>query len=36
MPVKNYKMLEPARKLRREMTPQERKLWYAFFEGLSS
>ena len=27
---KNYKMLEPARKLRREMTPQECKLWYAF------
>ena len=32
MPVKNYKMLEPARKLRREMTPQERKLWYAFLK----
>ncbi len=31
-PVKNYKMLEPARKLRREMTPQERKLWYAFLK----
>ena len=29
---KNYKMLEPARKLRREMTPQERKLWYAFLK----
>ena len=27
---KNYKMLEVARRLRREMTPQERKLWYRF------
>ena len=27
---KNYKMLDTARKLRREMTPQERKLWYLF------
>ena len=27
---KNYKMLEVARKLRRDMTPQERKLWYRF------
>lgn len=25
-------MLETARKLRREMTPQERKLWYAFLK----
>ena len=31
-PSQNYKMLEPARKLRREMTPQERKLWYAFLK----
>ena len=28
--VKNNKMLEVARKLRREMTPQEKKLWYQF------
>ena len=28
--VKNNKMLDTARKLRREMTPQERKLWYMF------
>ena len=28
--VKNNKMLDTARKLRREMTPQERKLWYLF------
>ena len=27
---KNYKMLDTARKLRRKMTPQERKLWYLF------
>ena len=27
---KNNKMLEVARQLRREMTPQERKLWYLF------
>ena len=31
-PVKNYKMLETARKLRRSMTPQERKLWYVFLK----
>ena len=28
--VKNYKMLDVARGLRRKMTPQERKLWYEF------
>ena len=28
--VKNFKMLETARKLRREMTPQETKLWYRY------
>jgi len=27
---KNYKMLDRARELRREMTPQERRLWYCF------
>ena len=27
---KNNKMLERAKELRREMTPQERKLWYMF------
>ena len=27
---KNHRMLDHARKLRREMTPQERKLWYCF------
>lgn len=27
---KNNKMLERARELRRDMTPQERKLWYLF------
>ena len=27
---KNKKLLENARRLRREMTPQERKLWYLF------
>ncbi len=31
MPVKkNDKLLSQARKLRRDMTPQERKLWYLF------
>ena len=31
MPVpKNYRMLPQARRLRKEMTPQERKLWYLF------
>lgn len=29
---KNNKMLETARALRREMTPQEHKLWYAFLK----
>lgn len=28
--VKNFKMLDTARRLRRESTPQERKLWYEF------
>lgn len=28
--IKNNQMLDTARKLRREMTPQERKLWYLF------
>ena len=28
--VKNFRMLETARKLRREMTPQETKLWFDF------
>ena len=28
--VKNNDMLEVARKLRREMTPQEQRLWYTF------
>ena len=33
MPVpKNYRMLPQARRLRREMTPQERKLWYLFLK----
>ncbi len=27
---KNWKLLPQARELRREMTPQERKLWYLF------
>ncbi len=27
---KNHKLLEVARELRRDMTPQERKLWYCF------
>ena len=27
---KDYSQLETARRLRREMTPQERKLWYLF------
>lgn len=31
MPVlKNYRLLDRAKELRREMTPQERKLWYKF------
>lgn len=30
--LKNYRMLAQARKLRREMTPQERKLWYLFLK----
>lgn len=31
MPVlKNYRLLDQAKELRREMTPQERKLWYKF------
>ena len=30
---KNNKMLETARKLRREMTPQERKLWNVFLKS---
>ena len=31
MPIpKNNAMLERARKLRRDMTPQERRLWYCF------
>ena len=30
--VKNLKMLETARNLRHTMTPQERKLWYAFLK----
>ena len=29
---KDYKKLEVARKLRREMTPHERKLWYLFLQ----
>lgn len=33
MPVpKNYRMLPQARRLRREMTPQEQKLWYLFLK----
>jgi very-short-patch-repair endonuclease len=33
MPVKkNNKLLEQARELRREMTPQERHLWYDFLQ----
>ena len=31
--VKNFRMLETARKLRREMTPQETKLWYRFLRS---
>ena len=30
---KNNELLERARKLRREMTPQERKLWYLFLRS---
>ena len=30
--VKNLKMLETARSLRKNMTPQERKLWYGFLK----
>lgn len=30
---KNNKMLERARELRRDMTPQERKLWYMFLRN---
>ena len=30
MILKNNNLLERARRLRREMTPQERKLWYMF------
>ena len=30
---KNEKLLEQARHLRREMTPQERKLWYLFLQN---
>ncbi|MBS5687893.1 MAG: endonuclease domain-containing protein [Faecalibacterium prausnitzii] len=29
--VKNFCMLGTARRLRRDMTPQERKLWYEYF-----
>ena len=28
--VKNFRMLETARELRRRLTPQEKKLWYDF------
>ena len=28
--VKNFRMLDTARRLRRDMTPQERKLWYEY------
>ncbi len=31
-PSKNNKLLETARKLRREMTPQEKHLWYDFLQ----
>ena len=31
--VKNFRMLETARKLRCEMTPQETKLWYRFLRS---
>ena len=31
--VKNFRMLETARKLRREMTPQETKLWFEFLRS---
>ena len=31
--VKNNDMLDVARKLRRDLTPQERKLWYNFLRG---
>ena len=30
--VKNLKLLETARDLRRKMTPQERKLWYGYLK----
>lgn len=30
MPAKNNKLLYRAKELRREMTPQERRLWYTF------
>ncbi len=30
--LKNHKMLQSARELRKEMTPQERKLWYKFLQ----
>lgn len=30
---KNYELLGNARELRREMTPQERKLWYLFLRN---
>ena len=33
--VKNFRMLETARKLRREMTPQETKLWYRVFAQIT-
>ena len=34
MPVpKNDKLLDRAKELRKEMTPQERKLWYEFLRG---
>ena len=31
--TKNYKMLGTARALRRNLTPQERKLWYLFLRS---
>ena len=31
--TKNYKMLHTARALRRNLTPQEHKLWYAFLRS---
>ena len=31
--VKNFRMLDTARKLRRDMTPQERKLWYEYLRN---